>query len=292
MRDTRRTRLVLGVLLLTGFVLITVDAHGAKPGGQGPLNKARTVAATVFGPVERGASAATHSVGSLFDGWGHSASDEARIKNLQAQVATLKGQVETSAQTKGEAAQLAALQQATALGGLRTVSAQLVALSPTQDGSWTATLDAGSRQGVAADQTVLTGAGLVGRIASVGPTTSTVLLAIDPDSVIGVRLAGSGPIGTAVGQDARTLRVEFFDPQLKLTVGRPVLTLGTADASTSVPGVPVGKITKVLATPGQLTRTVLVTTYVDETSVDTVGIVVKPVGADPGDAMLRAGGAH
>jgi rod shape-determining protein MreC len=119
-----------------------------------------------------------------------------------------------------------------------------------------------------------------------------VLLAIDPDSVIGVRLSGSGPIGTAVGQDPQTLRVEFFDPQLKLTVGQPVLTLGTADASTSVPGVPVGKITKVLATPGQLTRTVLVTTYVNETSVDTVGIVVKPVGGDPGDAMLKAEGAH
>jgi rod shape-determining protein MreC len=288
MRDTRRTRLVLGVLLLTGFVLITIDAHGAKPGADDPLSRARHAAAAVFGPAEREASAATRSVGSVFDGWGHSASDEARIKSLQAQVAALKGQVETSAQLKAEAAELTALHKANALGGLITVSAQLVALSPTQDGSWTATLDAGSRQGVAVDQTVLTGAGLVGRIASVGPTTSTVLLAIDPDSVIGVRLAGSGPIGTAVGQDAHTLRVEFFDPQLKLTIGQPVLTLGTADVATSVPGVPVGKISKVLATPGKLTRTVLVTTYVNEMSVDTVGIVVKPVAGDPGDAMLQA----
>jgi rod shape-determining protein MreC len=288
MRDTRRTRLVLGVLLLTGFVLITIDAHGAKPGADDPLSRARHAAAAVFGPAEREASAATRSGGSVFDGWGHSASDEARIKSLQAQVAALKGQVETSAQLKAEAAELTALHKANALGGLITVSAQLVALSPTQDGSWTATLDAGSRQGVAVDQTVLTGAGLVGRIASVGPTTSTVLLAIDPDSVIGVRLAGSGPIGTAVGQDAHTLRVEFFDPQLKLTIGQPVLTLGTADVATSVPGVPVGKISKVLATPGKLTRTVLVTTYVNEMSVDTVGIVVKPVAGDPGDAMLQA----
>ena len=292
MRDTRRTRLVLGLLLLTGFILITVDAHGSKPGAQGPLDQARSVAATVFGPVERGASDAARSAGSLFDGWGHAASDQAEIKSLQSQVATLKGQVETSGQTQAVAAQLAALQKATALGGQATVSAQLVALSPTQDGSWSATLDAGSKQGVAVDQTVLTGAGLVGRIASVGPTTSTVLLATDPDSVIGVRLSGAGPIGTAVGQDPHTLRVQFFDPQLKLTVGQPVLTLGTADAATSVPGVPVGTISQVLATPGQLTRTVLVRTYVDETSVDTVGIVVKPTGSDPGDAMLQAEGGR
>ena len=290
MRDTRRTRLGLGLLLLVGFILITVDAQGAKPGTPGPLQQARTVAASVFGPVERGADAAAGGVGSLFDGWGHSGSDEARIKSLQAQVASLKGQVETTSETRAQAAQLGTLGKVTGVGGLTTVPAQLVALAPTQDGSWSATLDAGSREGVAVDQTVLTGAGLVGRIASVGPSTSTVLLAVDPDSVIGVRLAGAGPIGTAVGQDTNTLRVQFFDPQLKLTVGQPVLTLGTADAATSVPGVPVGTISKVLATPGQLTRTALVTPYVDETSVDTVGIVVQPVRADPGDALLSAGG--
>ena len=290
MRDTRRTRLGLGLLLLVGFILITVDAQGGKPGAHGPLDRARTVASSVFGPVEHGADSATRAVGSLFDGWGHSASDETRIKSLQAQVAGLKGQVETGSQDRARAAQLAALEKTTSLGALTTVPAQLVALAPTQDGSWSATLDAGSRDGVAVDQTVLTGAGLVGRIASVGPSTSTVLLAIDPDSVIGVRLAGSGPIGTAVGQDPRTLRVQFFDPQLKLTVGQPVLTLGTADASTSVPGVPVGVITQVVATPGELTRTALVTPYVDETSVDTVGIVVQQVRTDPRDAMLHSGG--
>lgn len=289
MRDTRRTRLGLGLLVLAGFILITVDAQGDKPGAHGPLDDARSVAATVFGPVERGASTATHSVGSFLDGWGHSSADKSQIKSLQQQVATLKGQVETGAETRSAAAQLSSLEKLTALGGLTTVPAQLVALSPTQDGSWSATLDAGSRDGVAVDQTVLTGAGLVGRIASVGPSTSTVLLAVDPDSVLGVRLAGSGPIGTAVGQDPHTLRVEFFDPQLSLTVGQPVLTLGTADSSTSVPGVPVGKISKVLNTPGQLTRTALVTTYVNTTSVDDVGIVVQPERSDPRDAMLPGG---
>lgn len=289
MRDTRRTRLGLLALLLAGFALITVDAHGQRPSERGPLDQARNVAAGVFGPVERTADTATRSVGSFFDGWGHSSADLTRIKTLQAQLATLRTQAETGAQDRSRAAQLDALEKITGLGGLSTVPAQLIALAPTQDGSWTATLDAGSRDGVAMDQSVITGGGLVGRIAAVGPNTSTVLLAVDPDSVIGVRLAGSGPIGTAVGQDPHTLKVEFFDPQLKIPVGSPVLTLGTADAATSVPGVPVGTVTKVLDTPGQLTRTVLVSTYVDETAVDTVGIVTKPVRSDPRDAMLPGG---
>ncbi|HEX4789456.1 MAG TPA: rod shape-determining protein MreC [Actinospica sp.] len=291
MRDTRRTRLGLGLLLVAGFVLITVDAQAGRPGEHDALDRARSAAASVLGPVERSADSATRGVGSVFEGFGHSSADQSQIKSLQAQVASLKGEVETGSQDRSRAAQLDALEKITALGGLTTVPAQLIALSPAQDDSWTATLDAGSKDGVAVDQTVLTGAGLVGRIASVGRSTSTVLLAVDPDSVIGVRLAGTGPIGTAVGQDAHTLRVQFFDPQLKLTIGQPVLTLGTADEATSVPGVPVGVISKVLATPGQLTRTALVTTYVDETSVDTVGIVVQPVRSDPRDAMLP-GGSH
>ena len=290
MRDTRRTRLGLLALLLAGFALITVDAHGQQPGERGPLDQARNVAAGVFGPVERTADSATRSVGSLFDGWGHSTADLARIKTLQGQLSTLRTEVETGSQDRSRAAQLDALEKITAIGGLSTVPARLVALAPTQDGSWTATLDAGSRDGVAVDQTVITGDGLVGHVAGVGLETCTVLLAVDPGSVLGVRLAGSGPIGTAVGQDPHTLKVEFFDPQLKIPVGTPVLTLGTADAATSVPGVPVGTVIKVLDTPGQLTRTALVSTYVNETSVDTVGIVTRPVRSDPRDTMLP--GAH
>jgi len=224
MRDTRRTRLGLPAVAV-GFILITVDAQGGKPGAHGPLDRARTVAASVFGPVEHGADSATRAVGSLFDGWGHSAS-------------TRRGSRACRRRWPGSRARSRPARR-TVRGPLswprwrrpprsarHDRSRPAVALAPTQDGSWSATLDAGSRDGVAVDQTVLT-AGLVGRIASVGPSTSTVLLAIR---------SGLGDRGTPGRFRAdrhrgragpRTLRVQFFDPQLKLTVGQPVLTLGT-----------------------------------------------------------------
>ena len=61
MRDNRRTRLVLGVLLVVAVVLITLDF---RDGGASP---ARNVGADIFGPVERVTHDVTDPVASLFD---------------------------------------------------------------------------------------------------------------------------------------------------------------------------------------------------------------------------------
>jgi rod shape-determining protein MreC len=285
MRDTRRTRLVLAALLLGGFALITMDARGSRPGTPAPLDKVRDFGQTVFGPIERTACAAVRGAGSVFGGWGGSAADKQRIAQLTAQVSTLKGQVESAGQVNARAAQLDKLLRLTARGQFKTVPARLVGLTPAQDGAWSATIDAGRRDGIAANQTVLDGDGLVGRTTTVGPYTSTVVLVVDPASTVGVRLANSGTIGTASGQDPRTLRVDFLDPQLQVKPGAVVLSLGSAGNSPFVPGVPVGTVRKVVPTPGALTRTVLVTPYVDVTSVDTVAVVVQPPRTDPRDSM-------
>ena len=68
-----------------------------------------------------------------------------------------------------------------------------------------------------------------------------------------------------------------------------VVTLGSAGDAPFVPGVPVGTVRQVVSTPGSLTRTVLVTPYVDATSVDTVAVVVQPPRHDPRNAMVPGG---
>ena len=49
-RDTRRTRVLLGLLLVTSILLLVIDRRGPDAS---PLAGVRTVAATVFGPVEQ-----------------------------------------------------------------------------------------------------------------------------------------------------------------------------------------------------------------------------------------------
>lgn len=291
MRDSKRTRVVLAGLLLGAFALITVDARSSHEDSGTLLGKARSVGATVFGPVERAGSSAVDTVGGAFTGWGGgSSADREKIAALTAQVSSLRGQVETGASAQTQNAQLTKLLHLVTTAQLTTVPARLVALAPLQDGTWSATIDSGSRDGVRPDQTVLDGDGLVGRTTTVGPDTATVLLTIDPASSVGVRLAGSGQIGTAVGQDPHTLRVQFLDPATAVKPGQALLTLGSVNGTPFVPGIPVGTVRQVLTTPGALTRTVLVTPYVDTTSADAVAVVVAPLRTDPKDALVPPNG--
>ncbi|MEU6918707.1 rod shape-determining protein MreC, partial [Streptomyces olindensis] len=60
MRDTRESRLLLVLLIAIAFALITVDIRG---GEDSPVDGARQAAATVFGPIQSGVSAAVDPVG-------------------------------------------------------------------------------------------------------------------------------------------------------------------------------------------------------------------------------------
>ena len=61
MHDTRRVRLVLGVLLVAAIALITIDFRDGGTSG------ARGAGSGIFGPVERVASDVTSPVSSVFD---------------------------------------------------------------------------------------------------------------------------------------------------------------------------------------------------------------------------------
>ena len=138
--------------------------------------------------------------------------------------------------------------------------------------------------------TVLNGDGLVGRVKTVGPSTATVLLAVDPESSVGVRLEGSMEVGFATGQGIRRRRdldLRLLDGQSSVARGDRLVTFGSQGDTPYVPGVPVGQV--VVASPARPARRPgrpLVAPYVDFTSLDLVGVVVEPPRTDPRDAVL------
>ncbi|MBW8803900.1 MAG: rod shape-determining protein MreC [Catenulisporales bacterium] len=289
MRADKGTRLLLAVLLAAAFAMITMDARG---GTRSPLRPLRAGGEAAFGPVARTVAGATEPVASFVHGFGHSDADREQIAKLKAENAALREQNETSADARARAAELDKLLHVASVGGYRTVPARVLAFAPRQQGAWSATIDAGTVDGVRPGMTVLDGDGLVGRTVTVGAGTATVLLAADPRCTVGVRTAGAGgpggggAVGLATGGGAGELSVQFYDPQADIPIGTPVLTFGSGGGSPFVPGVPLGTVTSVRPTPGALTRTATVKPYVDYGGVQTVGVVLTPPRTDPRDALV------
>jgi rod shape-determining protein MreC len=286
MHDTRRARLVLGVLLIAAVALITIDF---RDGGSSP---ARGVGASVFGPVERVASDVTSPVSSVFDWVTGGPSADSRIASLQAANARLRAELSAAQLSKADQAQLSSLLKLAGRGGYRIVAGSVIAAG--QDYTNTVTLDVGRKDGVRAHETVLNGQGLVGTVTQVSADTSTVLLATDASSVVGARMAGSNQIGsvTGTGQELSgptVLRLKLFDANAVLQAGQSLVTFGSVHNTPYVPGVPIGQVTNVQGNPGSLTQIAIVKPFVNFTSLGVVGVVVAGPAQDPRDSVLPPG---
>ena len=283
MHDTRRVRLVLGVLLIAAVALITVDFRG---GGSSPV---RGVGAGLFGPVERVGSDVTSPVASLFDSVTGGPSANSRIAALQTANARLRAELSAAQLGQADQAQLSSLLQLAGRGGYRIVAASVIAAG--QDYANTVTLDVGSRDGVQPQETVLNGDGLVGTVTQVSADTSTVLLATDASSTVGARMAGSSQIGAVTGTGKSLsgpylLRLRLFDANAALHSGQSLVTFGSVQNRPYVPGVPIGQVVQVQGTAGSLTQTATVRPFVNFGSLGVVGVVIAGPARNPRDSVL------
>jgi len=280
MRDTRRTRTILGVLLLTSLTLVVLSLRGSTDG-------ARDGAGGFFGPVENAAAAVVRPVRDFIGSISSLGSKDQQIADLQKRNDELQARLDTAQYDHARAQELDDLLRLAGAGGYKTLPAQVIAVGPAQGFAWTVTIDAGARDGVKVDMNVVTGRGLAGRVVSVTPSTATVALIVDATSTVGARVEGSMETGFLNGTgDANQVELQLLDP-----LGAPVqvgdrLVSWYVKGGVYTPGIPLGTVTAVSGTPGQLTRIAKVTPFVDVTSLDLVGVVVEQPRTDPRDAVL------
>ncbi|MEU9128907.1 rod shape-determining protein MreC [Kitasatospora sp. NPDC048540] len=283
MRDTRESRLLLILLVAVAFALITVDIKG---GESSPLGGARRAAAGVLGPAERGAAGVVDPVAGYIRAVRDAGTHQQRLDLITRENTELRQRLASSDAAAGRTKQLDEMLRTAGAGGYTVKAAQVIAIGAAQGFSWTITIDAGSDDGLTRDMTVINSQGLVGRITTVAPTTATVLLASDPGFTAGTRIESSEEIGFAAGQGTGPMKVQLLNGKAQVKAGDRLVTFGSHSGRPFVPGVPVGKVVEVEATPGQLTKTVLVEPFVQFTRLDLVGVVVVPPRTDPRDAVL------
>ncbi len=278
---TRRQRRVMVVLLVVSLTLVTVDYRSSSFTG------IRSATQTVFGPVQRGLTAVFAPVGRFLAGIPDVAGNRHRIDELERQNADLQRRLRESGVNGSRAEQLRRLELLAGLGRYRVMPATVVALGPSLGFEWTVTVDAGSRDGIRVDMTVVNGDGLVGRVKQVTPTSAVVVLAVDPGSSVGVRLAGADQLGIATGDGLAPLSFSPLDPQTRARVGDRLVT-GPYGETTYVAGIPVGEVTAVSGDPATPAGGATVRPYVTFTALDLLGIVLVAPRTDPRDSVLPA----
>lgn len=271
----RRARTVLVLLLLASFVVITLDAR--RP-ADSPVDPLRTAAGAVFGPLETVTATVTGpltGVVGYFDGVGDL---RAANQRLEEENDRLRSRLRTTQFVQNRAAGVDRLVAAARRQDHEVVPAEVVAMGGAQSFSRTVTIDAGRRDGVRPDMTVLNGEGLVGRVIGASATSATVLLVIDPESVVGGRVGSSMELGFIAGEgdigDRGRLRLELVDRIAQPAKGDTVVTWGSRNGAPYVAGVPIGTVTAVHTSPRELSKTLILQPFVDFSSLDVLGVVV------------------
>ena len=218
----------------------------------------------VTGGVVAGAKSAAHAVVYPFS-WaadfvarpvGHMVAGMVNYSDLSAQNQQLRyllGQATLRADENSSAVrQLRQLSQALHVpvaSSLGTVIAQVTVISPTNF-SATVTIDKGQNEGIMDGMPVVGDGGLIGRIIATAAHSSTVRLLTDTGSVIGATF-GNGLTSVLIsGQGLNNpLSVTQIPVTAALGVGSLLSTNGL-QGGLFPPGLPVGRVTKLLINPG------------------------------------------
>ncbi len=158
------------------------------------------------------------------------------------------------------------------------VTARVVAAAP-GPASAAVTLDVGSGDGIVVDAPVLVSGGLIGKVADVGPATSTVRLVTDPGSDVAGRIGEHAVLVRGEGGDSA--RLDHLDPLAPVEVGQRIVTLGSADGWPYPAGLPLGTVREVEGSLGDLDRTVTLEPATRAGTVDHVIVLTPPDGVAP-----------
>ena len=270
MREATRARAVLGVLLLASITLVLLDVRGSSA-----IGGLRGLAATVIGPVETAVGAAAAPFVSVAQSVTSFGNAQERTEIAAQELAQATGSDQTQTDNARAATSLDSMLKTAGTRGLQVIPARVVAYGSAQTFSGTVTIDAGSNDGLTSEMSVMNGNGLVGKIIAVGPTTATVQLVTDDDSVVGARLVKTGDAGAlqGTGQAGESI-LRLLDPTSPVKEGDQLVTFGSPDGKPYVAGLPLGTVTGMRGEPGQADRVAIVAPAARMSALDVVGVVV------------------
>jgi rod shape-determining protein MreC len=275
-KQVRRRRAILVLLVVAALVLLSTQ-FSEREGG--PLHSMQRAVASVFGPMEEGATRALKPARDLINWFDETFNARGENDDLRSELQQLRTQLAQAQSAEGENKQLRellSLDRQGTLAGYTPVTARVIARSPTVWYS-TVTIDKGSSAGVKMNDPVVTGDGLAGRISDVTRGTAVVTLITDDRSAVSARVLPDGPEGVAEPEvgDPSDLLLDFIDRSQPIHRGQILVTAGWSNGAISSafpPGIPIGKVSETSMGEQQAYQRVHVTPYADIRGLDFIQV--------------------
>jgi rod shape-determining protein MreC len=245
-KQVRRRRAVLVILIVLALVLVSTTFSESR---SGPLHTMQQGVASAFAPLEEGATRALKPARDLVNWVSETFNARGENSDLKTDVQRLRNKLAKAQAAQGENEQLKkllGLDRKGTLYGYDPVTARVIGRSPTVWYS-TVTVDTGSGDGVAVNDPVINGDGLVGRVTDVTHWTSEVSLITDSSSSVSARVLPNGPDGVAEPEagDPSVMLLDFINRSEPIHKGQIVATAGWSNGtiSSAFPvGIPIGEV--------------------------------------------------
>ncbi len=274
-KQVRRRRAVLALLIVGSFALLTITY------GQGSNGLQRGVS-TIFSPVQSVSDRALKPARDLVDWFDKTFDARGENSRLKSELVTARTQAVAGQEALNENRQLRKLVEldrgpALASSPYEEVTGRVTVRSPTVWHS-SVSIDVGSGDGVHVDDPVISGDGVVGRIASVEPGSSQVMLLTDHESAISAKVLPAGVQGVIKPEvgNPEDLILDFIDSTKRVHGGLTVVTAGWRAqglASLFPPGLPLGEVTKASIVEQEAKEQVQVRPYADLRNLDLVQVL-------------------
>lgn len=274
-KQVRRRRAVLALLIVGSFVLLTITY------GQGSRGFQRGVS-TIFTPIQDVSDRALKPARDLVDWFDKTFDARGENSRLKAELVVARKQAVAGQEALQENAQLRKLVAldrgpALAFSPYEPVTGRVIARSPTVWRS-SVTVDVGSSDGVRVDDPVVSGDGVVGRVASVEGGSAQVMLLTDHASAISAKVVPAGVQGVVKPEvgNPEELILDFIDSTKRVHGGQAVVTAGWRAqglASLFPPGLPLGEVTKASIVEQEAQQQVDIRPYADLRNLDLVQVL-------------------
>jgi rod shape-determining protein MreC len=231
-------------LLVTNLIIMAVDARDAD----GRQKVLRIWTQTFASPLQNASSKATGATSGFFQQIWNFRGTAVENEQLKQRLNEVETELHTARQAAAENERLRALLNLNEQTSIKSVPARVIARDPSV---WfnTITINRGSSSGVEQNMPVVTPGGIVGRVITVGPWASQVMLITDEKAGAGAvvgQLGQSGALGSIRGRadlNVALVEMRYVSGLEKVEVGDYVMTTG--QDGIYPPGLNVGKVVDV-----------------------------------------------